>query len=182
MVRSDSLSHFWRFLPLPNDVSPNQGVGAFRLEVHRFADVVKQPSLLGNFNIGPYLSSHHTGKKGNLYTVHQDVLPIAKAVFESPQQLDKLRGQTMYSRLARCLLSLGPDSCLDLISCPLHHLLNASGMNPTVQDKPLQCNTSNLPPHWIEARESNRFRGIINDQIDPGSMFQGSNVTPLPSN
>src|SRR5690606_12339952 len=62
-----------------------------------------------------------------------------------------------------------------------HHFLNPRRMNPPVSHQFLQGDPGNLPADRIKTGQNDRFRSVVNDQIDPRQRFQGSDIPPLPA-
>ena len=84
------VDHLWVATQAAEDLPPDQGVGPLHLGIHRLADVVEHPGLLGEMLIGPDLGRDHAGEVGHLLDMGQHVLSVAVAEAEGPDQLDQL--------------------------------------------------------------------------------------------
>src|SRR6266702_1783479 len=71
---------------------------------------------------------------------------------------------------------------IDFLACFGNDLFNARGMDAPIENKLCQSETSHLSTHGIESRENHRFWRIIDDEINAGSCFQGTNIATLAPN
>ena len=55
-------------------------------------------------------------------------------------------------------------------------------MDASVLDQLGKRQSSDFPPHRIEARKRDRVRRIVDDQVDPGDRFERTNVATLATN
>ena len=63
----------------------------------------------------------------------------------------------------------------------LHHFLNTGRMDTAIVNQFLQGNTCNLPSNGIKTGNNNRFRSIIDNQVNTSQGFQGSDVAAFPA-
>jgi len=52
-------------------------------------------------------------------------------------------------------------------------------MDPAVDDELLECESGHLTSHRVEAAEENGVRGLVDDQVHAGDLFEGTDVAPL---
>ncbi len=52
-------------------------------------------------------------------------------------------------------------------------------MDPAVADQLGQRDTGDLPTNRVEARQHDRFRRVVDDEIDPGGLLEGPDVATL---
>ena len=153
---------------------------AFDLMIDGFSDVVKEPGPLGLFHIESELRRHDAAEEGHLQRMLIDILRKARPVFEPADQLHQLRVHSMDPHIKRRLLPGLPDRNLHLLFHFLDDLLDPGRMDPAVTDQTFQGDPGDLPPYRIKTGEDDRFRGIIDDEIDPRCRFKGADVPALP--
>lgn len=60
-----------------------------------------------------------------------------------------------------------------------HHLLDAGGVDPPVGDELFERHAGDLAPQGVEGGEDDRFRGVVDDQVDPGQGLKSPDVPAL---
>src|SRR5665213_592859 len=70
----------------------------------------------------------------------------------------------------------------NLFTCFFNYFFNTCRMNPPISYQPLQRKPRNFPAQGVKARKYNRFRSIVNDQINASSGFDSANISSFPSN
>ncbi len=143
---------------------------------------MQQSGCPGYVHVGSDLRGQCRRQLRDLQAMANHILPVAKTILETPQQSDDLRVQPNNPRLKRNLLPFSLNIGLHLLLCLLYHFLNTAGVDSTISNELFQRNSGNLTPHWVEARETHRFGGIIDNQVSPGSRLQRSYVASLPTN
>src|SRR5258706_1484629 len=161
------------------DRGADRGVRALDLVVDGLADVVEQPGGLGDLDVGPDLCTDHRREPARLDDVVEDVLAVARPVLEPAEQLDELRRQARDAAFVRGGLAGLTDDQIDLRPGLGHDLLDAAGMDPAVTDELRERDPGYLAANRVEARQDDRFRGVIDDQIDPGRLFERPDVAAL---
>ena len=150
--------------------------------IDRFANVMQQSGPFGQRNIHAQFRRHHSGQMRNFNRMFQYVLAIAGTILQTAQQSDQFRVQTMDTRFKGCLFSGVLDPLFHFPLRFFDSFFNPCGMNAAITDQFFQGNPGDFPSNRIKTGDKDRFRGIVNNQINPGQRFQGPNVSALPAN
>src|SRR6185437_1947337 len=170
-------------LPEPlADIGPDQGVRPLDLMVHRLANVVEEPRLLAYIHIGAHLGRHAGAEDRDLHRVVEYVLAVAGPVLQPAHQLHQIGMQAMDAGVKGRPLARLADRAVHFLAGLGHHFLDAGRMNPSIGDQLGQRYSRYLAANRVEAGENDRFRSIVDDQIDPGGRLQSPNVPALAPN
>ena len=71
------------------------------------------------------------------------------------------------------------DGVLNLSASLFHHVLNAGWMNSSVGNKLFKGQTGNLSANRLEAGKGDGFGGVIDNKINAGGGFNGTDVPSL---
>src|SRR5579859_8130230 len=52
-------------------------------------------------------------------------------------------------------------------------------MDPAVHDELVQRDPGHLAADGVEAADDHGFRGVVDDEVDPGRLLQGTDVAPF---
>ena len=111
--------------------------------------------------------------------VVEDVLAVARAVLEPAEQLDDLGRQARHARLVGGGLAGLADDQVDLGLRLGDDLLDPAGVDPAVADQLRQGDPGDLAANRVEARQHDRLRRVVDDQVDAGRLLEGPDVAPL---
>ena len=111
----------------------------------------------------------------------QDILTIARPVFQPTKKLDQLDMHTVRCDIECCLLSGLPHGNIKLFLHLLNNLFNPGRMYSAVHDQSFQCQPGHFPPHRIKAGKNDRLRGVVNYDIDTGCRLNGTDVPAFPA-
>ena len=109
----------------------------------------------------------------------QDVLAVAGPELEAAQELDDLRRQPRDADLVDGLLARLADDEVDLGARLGDDLLDAAGVDPAVLDELRQREPGDLAADRVEARDDDRLRGVVDDQVDARRLLEGPDVPAL---
>ena len=151
------------------------------LVADRLADIVQQAAAFGEHDITFELCRHQPGQMRHLDRVRKHILPIARTVAHASEQTNQLRMDAVNARLERRLLPRFLNPLIDLAARLLDHLFDACGMDAPVLDQLLKCNARNLAAHRIEPRKDDRFRRIVNDEINARQRLERADIASLAS-
>ncbi len=152
---------------------------AFLLPVERFPDVVQKARALCQFHIRAELSGQDTGKIGNVDGMLQDILSVARAIFEAPQNFDELRMHAAHAASEDRLLAGFANGPLHFFRRLGDDLFNPRRVNTTVSNQIFQRQPRNFTPHRIERRQDDGFRRVVDDKIHARQRLDGANVSSL---
>ena len=129
--------------------------------------------------IGTELVGDHAGKQGNLDGVVEHILTVTGTELQTAEQAYKLCVDAVDTDLKDSTFTGLLDDGINFTAGFFHHFLNAGGMNTTVGNEFFQSETSNLTADRVKAGQSDRLRHIVDDQIDAGQRFNGTDISAL---
>ena len=138
-----------------------------------------RPARRATCDVRLELGGHGAGQEGDLFAVLEAVLAVGGAVAQTAEELHQLRVHAGDGELQEGGLALGLDLLLELRLDLLDHLFDARRMDAAVGDQALQGDAGHLAAERIEAGEDDRFRRVVDDEVDAGRHLQGADVAPL---
>src|SRR3989442_11283117 len=138
----------------------------FDLVCHRLAEDVQQGGTLRHLHASADLRRHDARKVDDLERVLEDVLAVAGAIAEPPEDLDELLVELSAVGLEDALLSGLHDRVLDLRLRCVVGVLDAGRMYPSVLDQLRERESRDLAPDAVERRQNNRLWRVVDDEID----------------
>jgi hypothetical protein len=132
-----------------------------------------------NLPVSPKLRRHVVAEPRNLHRVFERVLPIRRPKLQAAEKLEEFGMEIGDADLERRRLTVGEELLLHLALDLGHELLDAAGVDAAVLNEVCQRLPCNLAPHRFETRQDHRARGVVDDQVNAGSLFEGSNVPAL---
>ena len=162
-----------------HELAADQGVRALDLVRDRLADVVQQGGAARGLHRRAQLLGHHRGELRGLDQVVEDVLAVAGAELELAEHLRQLGVEAVDLGLEHGALALLGDDEVDLALRLLVGLLAQRRVDAPVGDQLLERQARDLAPHAVEAREHDRGRRLVDDQVDAGEALEGADVAPL---
>ena len=112
----------------------------------------------------------------------QNILPIAGAELQSPQQGHHLGMYPWKVQVKDGLLSFLLD---DIVHLTLHlgdNLFDPGRVNTTIGDELAHGLPSHLPADAVETGNDNDSRRIVDDDVNARGLFKGANITPFTAN
>jgi hypothetical protein len=140
---------------------------------------VEQCGTLRRLHAGLELRCHDPSEVHDLERVLQDVLPVARAVPQPPEDLHELLVELAAVRLEHGLLAGLAHMLFQLRLRVVVHLLDPRGMDAPVLDELVERHARNFPPERIERREHDGMRRVVDDEVDAGEMLEAADVPPL---
>ena len=107
----------------------------------------------------------------------QEVLPVRRAVLHLPDEADKLGVHPVDTKVNDGALPCLDDFFFDLLTHLGDHFLNACRVNATILYQLMQGKACHLTAHRVEATQHDGLGGIINDDLNPCSCFEGADIT-----
>ena len=153
----------------------------FGIFVRHLADVVKQACSLGFLRVEAQLCRHHGAEIGGLTGVLQQVLAVAAAVFHLADDANQFGMQAVYAQIDGGALTGLHHFLFHLLLHLGHHLFNTGGMDATVGNELMQCQSANLTADGIEGADDDGFRRVVHHKFHAGGCFQGADVTSFAS-
>ena len=152
---------------------------ALDLVVDGLADVVQQPRALHRLRVVAGLGREHPRDVGDLDGVAQHVLPVRGPEVQPPEQLHEVRMQPAdadlvdrgFGSLLHDLVDLGPRL--------RDHLLDARGVNASVDEQALERALRDLAADRVETGDDHRLGRVVDDEVDAGERLEGADVPSL---
>src|SRR4029079_17757265 len=181
VMRGDAVDHLERQVVPLRDLGTDGRVRPLDLVVDRLADVVEQTAHLGDLDVGAALRRDDGREVARLDHVIEHVLAVARAVLESAEELDDLRRQPRDPGLVSGLLAGLPDDEVDFGTCLGDDFLDPTGMDAPISDELRDRDPGDLATNRVETTQDDRLRGVVDDQVDAGGLFEGADVATLPA-
>ena len=137
---------------------------------------MQQGRALRHLHACANLSRHDARKVDDLERVLEDVLAIARAIAQAPEDLHELLVKLAAVRLEDRLLPRLHDRILDLRFRGVVRVLDARRVDPSVLDQLGQGDPGDLTPYAVEGGENDRLRRVVDDEVDAGEMLEGADV------
>ena len=151
----------------------------FCILIRHLTYIVQQSGTLSLLRVQSELGSHHSTQVRSLAGVLQQVLSVAGTIFHLTHDADQFGMQTMNTQVDSRALTCLHNLVIKLLLYLGNNLLDACGMDATVTDQLVQSQTANLATHWIEGRNDDGLRSIIDDDFHSTGCLQSSYVTTL---
>src|ERR1051326_1662403 len=178
-MRGDRVHNLRRLAVSPRQLRADDRVRALDLVVDRLADVVQQRGTPRLLLIQPELRRHVPADERRFDRMKQDVLRVAVAIFETPQQFDQLRMDAVYADVEDRLLSGFAYDLVELLFRLTHDFLDPARMDASVGEQFVQRHLGDLATGWIVSRDHDRLVRVIDDEIDAGRRLPRAAVPPL---
>ena len=150
--------------------------------IAHLANVVQQTRALGRFGIEAEFGSHHRAEVRHLAAVLEQVLSVRRAVFHTTHHADQVGVQSVYAQINGGALADLHDFLLDVLANLVHHFLNAGRVDAAVGDQLVQAQAGHFTADRIKAAQDDGLRGVVHDDLNTGSGFQGADVASLAAN
>ena len=85
--------------------------------------------------------------------------------------------QTVYTEVDRRTFTYFDNLFFHLFGHFRNHFFDTRGVNTTVLHQLMQGQASYLTTHGVESRKSDRFWGIVYDDLHTGSSFERTDIT-----
>ena len=146
---------------------------------HRLAEVVEERGTLRGLHARPELGRHDPREVDDLERVLEDVLAVARAEAEAPEDADELLAQLAAIGLEDSLRARLVDLLVELRLRRVVHLLDPGGMDPAVLDELFERELRHLTPDPVERGEDDRVRRVVDDEINAGQVLERADVPAL---
>src|SRR3954447_1158958 len=163
------------------ELAADQGVRALDFVGDRLADVVQQRRAARGLGAGAELLGHHRGEVGALDRVGEHVLPVRGPEAQAPEHLAQLGVDRAGVGVEHRLLAELGDVTVELGLGLVVGLLDTGRMDAPVLKQLLECHARELAADAVEAREHDRARRVVDDEVDAGEILEGADVAALPA-
>ena len=145
----------------------------------RLPDVVQDRGALRRLHVRVELGRHQPDQVDDLERVLEHVLPVARPVVETAEQLDDLLVELAAVGLEDRLLARLDDVLLDLGLGLVVHLLDAGRLDAAVLDELEQRDLRDLAADRVERREHDRLGRVVDDHVHAGQVLERADVASL---
>src|SRR6266508_1110167 len=177
VVRLDRMDDVLRLAVAARELGRDRRVRALDLVGHRLAEVVQHRRPLGHLHAD--LGGHDAREVDDLERVLEDILPIARAIPEAPEDLDELLVELTAVRLEHGLFAGLDDVLLDLGLGLVVGVLDPGRVDPAVFDQLRERQLRDLAPDAVEGREDDGLRCVVDDEVDAGQVLERADVASL---
>ena len=154
-------------------------VRAVDLVVDGLADVVQQAGALGDLGVGAKFGGHDAGEMSDLDGVVEDVLAVARAVLEAPEDANELGRHAVHVGVEAGLFPGLLDGGLDLSLRLKVRLLDTRRVDTPVGEQLGEREARGLAAHAVEPGEHHCLGRVVDDEVDAGGVLEGADVAPL---
>src|ERR1035441_601196 len=88
---------------------------------------------------------------------------------------------SVHSQVESSLIACFLDGMLNFLFRFCYHLFNPARMDPAVSNQFLEGNLGHFTAYRVKARKDNRFRGVVNYQVDAGGCFKCPDIATFPT-
>ena len=179
MVRGHGHHDFFVLAVFAQEVDAELEVRALHLAVDRLADVVQEGGAHGDMGVEAHFPRHDAGEPRDFGGVREHVLAVARAELQPSHQAENFRVQVVQAKLECDGPALFARFLVGFVFDLLHDLLDARGVNAAVGDEFFNRLLGHLAPVRIEARQDDRTRRVVHDEVDAGGELEGADVSAL---
>ena len=126
------------------------------------------------------LGGHDPAQVDDLEGVLEDVLPVARPIAEPAQDPHELLVELAAVRLEDRLLARLADVLFQLGLRVVVHLLDPRRVDAPVLDQLLERQPGHLAAQWVERREDDRVRSVVDDEVDAREVLERADVAAFP--
>ena len=87
--------------------------------------------------------------------------------------------EARHAGLEHRLFAFFPDPILHVVAGLGHHLFDPGRMDPAIDQQMIEGHPRHLAADRVEATQNDSLRCVVDDQVDPGRVFEGPNVAAL---
>ena len=182
MMGSNGIDDLRRFMIFLSELHAEFYMRPLLFPIDSLAYIMKQPRSSGKLYIGSHFSRQNAGEIGGINAVLQDILPIAGTILQTAKRLDQFRIHTADAAFHDSLFTGFTDRLIHFFLRLCHDLFDAGRMDTAILDKTFQRKTRDFTADRIKARQDDSFRSIINDEIDAGQRFDGTDISAFTTN
>ena len=125
------------------------------------------------------LFRHDPGQPGHFCRVVQHVLTVAGAVLQASHELKNVRVQVVQAEVERHIARFFSHGGIRFFPDLQDHFFDTRRMDAAIGDQPLNRHLGDLATIRIEARQDNRARRVVHDQVDARRQFERADVAAL---
>ena len=151
-------------------------MAALDLVIDGLADVVEQAAAPGQGAVQAEFIGHDLAEEGDLHAVLEDVLAVAGAVAQAPQQVGLLAVEPAHVGVHTGLLAALADGLGDLLADFGDDLLDAGGVDAAVGDELLEGQAGDLAADGVKGADHHHAGGIVHDHVHAGGLLESPDV------
>src|ERR1041384_5766752 len=103
--------------------------------------------------------------------MHKDVLSVRRAIAQASEKLEDFGMNVGDAEGERGGFTFLEEFLIELLSHFVDKLFDARRMDAAVLHESLERDARDLAADWIEAGEDDRFRRVVDDEIEAGGRF-----------
>ena len=176
VVRFDRVDDLFALFMLTRHLDAELNVRTLDLLRQCLADIVEQTRSLGEHAVRADLVGEDAGEQGDLDGVLEDVLTVARSVFQSAEEFYHLGRETVNARLERRFFTGLFDRGVNFFARAFDHLFYPCGMDTAVLDQFFERDPRDLAADRVEAGDRDRLGSVVDDEIDADQSFDRADI------
>ena len=164
---------------LASDATSDLWMCPLDIVIHRLPEVVEEPSLECEHRISSDEFRYRLSDIGNLFAMHEDVLPVARTESEFPNEWDDLLRDPDDSHLIDRLATEIIDEFVGIGLIFLDDLLDTSWLDPLISDEIFEGLLRDISAKQVKTREKHGIRSIIDDERYSGCLLECDDIASL---
>ena len=182
MMRRNGIDDLRRFMIFLCELDTEFHMRTFLLPIDSLADIMEQTGSSGKLYIGSHFSRQNAGEIGGIDAMLQDILPIAGTILQTAERLDEFRIHAANAAFHDSLFTGFTDRFIHFFLRLRNDFFDAGRMDTAILDKTFQRKTRDFTADRIKARQDDGLWGIIDDKIDAGQRFDGTDISAFTTN
>ena len=179
MVRLDCIHNDRILAILLGNLRAKLHMAAFLLEVNSLADIMQKTCPLRKLLIQAQLRRHDAGKRSDFHRMLKNILTIAVPVAQRTDKTRQLPVHPVDSQLEDRLIADLHNGLIQLLGYLIYYFFNAARLNTAILHQDFQRLPRNLTAYRVEARNGDRIRRIVNDQVNARRLLDRLDVAAL---
>lgn len=181
MVRCNRIDDVFGFIVLAENVRADCGMGAFDFMVDGFSDIVEKTDPARFLFVKPEFRGDGAHERGGFDGVFEHVLREAETELESAEQGDDLFRHPLNAAVENRFFSGVEDLFINLLADLFDEFLNAGRVNAPVGNEFFQQTARDFLADRVKAGNDDRFRRIVDQDVDARGGFQSADIASLAS-
>ena len=181
MVRGNGVDDVFRFIIFPQNVGADGGMCAFNLVIDSFSDVVEQADPACFLLVESEFRGNGAHERRRFNRVFQYVLREAEPEVEAAEKRQERFGNSLNGSVEHGFFSIFKQFVVDFLADLFDEFFDTGRMNASVGDQFFEQTARGFLADRVEAGDHDRFRGVVDENVDACCGFEGADVAPFAS-
>ncbi len=156
--------------------APMMRVGAFDFVVDSLAEVVEEAAGAGDVDIGADFAGDHGRDVAGLDAVAHDVLAVARAVAEAPEDLEHLGVEVQHACFDGGGFGGLAHGVLDVALGLVDGLFDPGRVDAAVLHEGAEGDPGDFAADRVEGADGHGIGRVVDDEVDASGRFDGADV------